>query len=158
MFNDDSYNARQHEYRLRSHESTVLRIHVVFVLCLFVIIKAGLLGFVNDFGLNRDALDLSLFYWGMAEFLFLVVFNFQAVFKRVIYTVRHPSMIVVIMSLFFAFLVALGFSADLRSYHHSLFKADGEYLYCSLLASVVYPFVLFIFKPLTSRNGFEYGG
>ena len=148
MFNDDSYNARQREYRLRSHESTVLRIHAVFVLCLFIIIKADLLGFVNDSELNRDALDFSLFSWGVGEFLFLVVFNFRAVSKRVAYTIRHPSMIVVIMSLFFSFLVALGFSADLRSYHHSLFKTDGEYLLCSFMASVVYPFILFFFRPL----------
>ena len=68
-------------------------------------------------------------------------FNFQAVFKRIIYTIKHPNMIVVIMTVFFAFLVAIGFSADLRSYHHSLFKVDGEYLICSLMASTVYPFI-----------------
>ena len=148
MFNDESYVSRQHEYRLRSHESTVLRIHLVFVLCLFVIAKVGALGFVNDSRLNRELLDLSLFFWGVGEFLFLVGFNFQAVFKRVIYTIRHPTMIVVIMTAFFAFLVALGFSADLRSYHHSLFKVDGEYLMCSLMASTVYPFILFFFRDL----------
>lgn len=148
----ESYASRQQEHRLRSHESTVLRIHLVFVLCLFFIAKFGVLGFINDSRLNRDLLDLSLFFFGVGEFLFLVGFNFQAVFKRIIYTVRHPNMIVVIMAVFFAFLVAIGFSADLRSYHHSLFKVDGEYLMCSLMASTVYPFILFVFRPLTTGS------